>query len=505
MRHTVPLPRGWTDAEISTLGEVVTGFTPSTTRSEFYGGSIPFVRPQELKGLPVAVTETTLTNLGAEATRVVPETSVLVGCIGTLGKTGITAAPAAFNQQINAIVPGIACIPKWLFYGTQSPPFQRQMAANASATTVAIINKGRFSLLRLPVAPLPEQHRIVEAIESYLTRLDNAVALLERVEQNLKRYRASVLTAAVEGRLVPTEAELARRDGRSYEPASELLKRVLVERKARLSKGAAGKARSRGASEEPAAPDTASLPVLPEGWCWATLDQVCWDALIGLVRSRDVQLQGASGYEYLKMDAIGMDGALELSGLVRVAASATEAERYSLQAGDVLFNTRNSVELVGKTAFVRAFRPGLLFNNNIMRLRFPSALRPAFLAWEMCSPAFRARLDRVKRATTSVAAVYAKDLFPLAVALPPAPEQERITAAIERACSAADNVSEQCRGAVERCRRLRQSILNSAFEGKLIEQDPNDEPASALLDRIRAERAAAGAPKARGRRKRSAE
>jgi len=352
--------------------------------------------------------------------------------------------------------------------------------------------------------PLQEQHRIVAAIDSYLTRLDNAVALLERVQENLKRYRASVLKAAVEGRLVPIEAELARREGRSYGPASELLKHILAERKTRWSEAAAAKVRSR-TYEEPAAPDTASLPDLPEGWCWATLDQVCCDALIGLVRSRDAQLQGASGYEYLKMDAIGMDGTLDLSGLVRVDASATEAERYSLRAGDVLFNTRNSVELVGKTASVRAARPGLLFNNNIMRLRFPSELRPAFLAWEMCSPSFRTRLDRVKRATTSVAAVYAKDLFPLPVALPPAPEQERISDAIERACSAADSVSAQCRGAVEHCRRLRQAILNWAFAGKLVEQDPSDEPASVVLGRIKAERVAAGEAKPRARKRRSTE
>ena len=95
------------------------------------------------------------------------------------------------------------------------------------------------------------------------------MATLERVQRNLKRYRASVLKAAVEGRLVPTEAELARAEGRDYEPASVLLERILAERRRRWQE-----AGGRGKYQEPVAPDTTDLPELPEGWCWATMDQV---------------------------------------------------------------------------------------------------------------------------------------------------------------------------------------------------------------------------------------
>ena len=133
-------------------------------------------------------------------------------------------------------------------------------------------------------AATPEQHRIVEAIESYFTRLDDAVATLERVQRNLKRYRASVLKAAVEGRLVPTEAELARAEGRDYEPASVLLERILAERRRRWEEAELAKMKAKGKTpkddkwkakyKEPVAPDTSNLPDLPEGWCWATVEQL---------------------------------------------------------------------------------------------------------------------------------------------------------------------------------------------------------------------------------------
>jgi type I restriction enzyme S subunit len=127
-----------------------------------------------------------------------------------------------------------------------------------------------------------EQDRIVAEIEKQFTRLDAATAALKRVQANLKRYRASVLKAACEGRLVPTEAELARKEGRAYEPADKLLQRILRERRARWEADTLAKMQASGKPpkddhwkqkyKEPSAPDTSNLPPLPEGWCWASLE-----------------------------------------------------------------------------------------------------------------------------------------------------------------------------------------------------------------------------------------
>ena len=137
--------------------------------------------------------------------------------------------------------------------------------------------------------PPDEQRRIVETVDSYFTRLDGVAATLERVRRRLKQYRASILKASVEGRLVPTEAELARDEGRDYEPASVLLERILAERRRRWEEAELARMKAAGKTpkndkwkaryKEPSAPDTATLPRLPEGWCWATVNQVLSEPL----------------------------------------------------------------------------------------------------------------------------------------------------------------------------------------------------------------------------------
>ena len=115
--------------------------------------------------------------------------------------------------------------------------------------------------MSIPLPPLPEQRRIVAEIEKQFTRLDAGVAALKRVQANLKRYRASVLKAACEGRLAPQDP--------ADEPADRLLARILAERRAKWEAEHPGKK-----YVEPAAPVTDGLPELPVGWCWASVEQI---------------------------------------------------------------------------------------------------------------------------------------------------------------------------------------------------------------------------------------
>jgi type I restriction enzyme, S subunit len=172
--------------------------------------------------------------------------------------------------------------PKYVLYCLRAS--ERRLAERATGSTFEAISGRALRDHLVAVAPLAEQRRIVAEIEKQFTRLEAAVVALKRVQANLKRYRASVLKAACEGRLVPTEAELARAENRPYETADKLLVRILKERRARweadqLAKmQAAGKApkddKWKAKYREPAPPDTLTLRPLPEGWCWATIQQI---------------------------------------------------------------------------------------------------------------------------------------------------------------------------------------------------------------------------------------
>jgi type I restriction enzyme S subunit len=135
-----------------------------------------------------------------------------------------------------------------------------------SGTTRLKLPQGPMRQIPLLIPAEEEQREIVAEIEKQFTRLEAGVAGLRRVQANLKRYRAAVLKAACEGKLVPTEAELARKEGRSYETGAQLLERILTER--------CEKWNGKGKYKEPAKPDTTNLPPLLEGWAWASVEQL---------------------------------------------------------------------------------------------------------------------------------------------------------------------------------------------------------------------------------------
>ncbi len=151
-------------------------------------------------------------------------------------------------------------------------------SANSAGVNLPRISAKRLAEYRFRLAPRPEQHRIVAKIESLFARLDEGVAALKRAEANLERYRASVLKAAVEGRLT----EQWRRENPPTETGEDLLRRILAERRRRWEAEQLAKFEAKGRKppknwrakyKEPVAPDTSGLPGIPEGWCWATVEQ----------------------------------------------------------------------------------------------------------------------------------------------------------------------------------------------------------------------------------------
>jgi type I restriction enzyme S subunit len=357
------------------------------------------------------------------------------------------------------------------------------------------------------LAPRGEQDRIVEAIESHLTRLDDAVATLERVQRNLKRYRAAVLKAAVEGRLVPTEAELARAEGRRYEPASVLLERILAARRRRWEEAELAKMKAKGKApkderwkekyEEPVAPDTAELPDLPEGWCWVRID-TAGHVQLGRQRS-PAHHNGANMRPYLRVANVFEDR-IDVADVMSMNFTAKEFESYRLDFGDILLNEGQSPHLVGRPAMYRNEAPGACFTNSLVRFQASTGVDPRFALLVFLAQLHMRRYMRIAQITTNIAHLGAGRFAEIEFPLPPLLEQSRIADEVDRLMTTTLATMASVAANLARIDRLRKSILKWAFEGRLVDQDPTDEPASALLDRIRAEREAAiGDSQTRGR------
>jgi len=161
------LPNSWKFVNISEIGKIITGNTPSKKNLSFYSNTIPFFKPTDLNsGYYVKDSSDKLSNKGAKHARVIPERCTLVTCIGaTIGKTGFNRIAGATNQQINSIIPNLEIIfPEYLYFLCISPQTQKLILNNASSTTLPIINKSKFGKLLIPIPPLNEQKRIFQSL-----------------------------------------------------------------------------------------------------------------------------------------------------------------------------------------------------------------------------------------------------------------------------------------------------------------------------------------------------
>lgn len=175
----------WVTAKLKDVAKVVTGKTPQTSNSEYYGGDIPFVSPADLNEGILSETKTYLTSSGADQVYRVPKNTVLVSCIGNLGKLAITAKEVCFNQQINGLIFDEQKIfPKYGFYFAQT--IKPQLEKASSSTTLPIVNKSRFSDLEIKYPPLAEQRRIASILDQADELRQKRQQAIEKLDQLLQ-------------------------------------------------------------------------------------------------------------------------------------------------------------------------------------------------------------------------------------------------------------------------------------------------------------------------------
>jgi type I restriction enzyme S subunit len=482
MVKSMELPNGWAWATLDQLAKGRSqSVDPSKYRSEkFELYSIPGFdsgSPEYLAGEEIGSTK----QLVGEGDVLISKINPRINRVWLVGK-GKKLRKIASTEWI--VFPRNDCVDgKYLKCFLRQHAVRNFLATNVSGVGGSLmrVKPSTFDGYRIPIAPLSEQRRIVEKIETLFAELDKGEESLRQVQVLLARYRQSVLKAAVTGEL--TADWRAQRAGQ-LEHGRDLLARILKARRENWQ--------GRGKYKEPNQPDINGLPELPENWAWATLESLAANAAHAMVdgpfgSKLKTEHYTKSGVRVIRLENIG-DGVFIDKKSYISEEHAAELQRHSISGGDIVIASLG-VQLpkacivpdrIG-TAIVKA--DCIKFSPNI------DFVVPNFIMAWLNSPQLRRRvavsIRGVGRPRLNLA-----DLRSLAVPLPSWEEQRviaRLTEASERFVHSIDYC---CVAALKQSSALRQSILNTAFSGKLVPQELSDEPASELLARVRAQRSA---------------
>ncbi|WP_312264401.1 restriction endonuclease subunit S [Rivihabitans pingtungensis] len=429
-------------------------------------------------------------------------TQELVGACVIAGKTSLRVMLSdkilRFNFAKEAMKP-------WLLRYLGSFAGRSQIESLASGNQDSMRNIGQVNIgrIQVPIAPRAEQTRIVAKLEELLSDLDAGVAELKAAQKKLKQYRQSLLKAAVEGALTADW----RAKNTPSETGAQLLTRILTERRARWEAKQLAKFAEQGKTPpkdwqkkypEPVQPDTTGLPALPQGWVWASVDQLAESVRNGLSKTPNTE---GKGFPIFKINAV-RPMAVNFSAIKHIELSEADAADYWVEVGDVLATRYNgSVDLLGVFGLVKKFSQQTLYPDKLIRMK--PVLGGVAGSWlEMCGNVGFSRAHLVSRVKTTAGqtGISGNDLKKTPIPLPPVDEQTEILECVGAGLEHMAYLELPIEHSLRQSAAQRQNILRAAFAGQLVPQDPADEPASVLLERIRAERAAQNAAKpARGR------
>lgn len=465
---------------------------------------IPLVRIRD-----VLSGETTSFYMGAyDDVYLVKQGDLLIGMDGDFNCGYWGSQLALLNQRVCKVTPNDSFYDK-RFLAHVLPGYLAAINANTPSVTVKHLSSKTIGEIDLPLPPRAEQTRIVAKLDELLSDLDAGVVELKAAQKKLQRYRQSLLKAAVEGVLTASWRE-TQRSANTPPPESgaELLERILRERRARWEEKQVAKFKEQGKTPpkdwqrkypEPVAPGIIGLPELPEGWAWASMDQLSHFVRNGISKTPNTN---SIGYPILRINAV-RPMSVRFDEIKNIDLVADQAADYFIENGDLLATRYNgSVDLLGVVGLVRNLPFEILHPDKLIRMK-PVVAGALGLWIEIAANTSYSRMHIVKRVKTTAGqtGISGEDLKKMPIPLPPLAEQGISVELVSDQLAALIEQHSAVERALKQSAAQRQNILRAAFAGQLVPQEPNDEPASVLLERIRSERAAQAATKKPGGRK----
>lgn len=427
------LPENWCWTTIKNVATVVTGGTPAKNNPAYYGGKFPFFKPADLDvGRHVSEASEYLSDLGKSVSRAIPAQSTAVCCIGSIGKCGFLEVEGTTNQQINSAIPYFNALYQYFYMNTEF--FLNQLRGSASATTIAIVNKTKMESCYYPLAPLAEQQRIVDRIESLFAKLDEAKEKAQAVVDSFETRKAAILYKAFTGELTA-----------KWREEHNISKTTWGEKK------------------------------------WG-------DFLQSIEAGKNWSAEGRppEGTEFgvVKVSAVTWGEFDELESKTCVVAEQWNS-KTQIHKGDFLFSRANTLQLVGNCVIVRNISKRLMLSDKILRFKFDEIAHPRFVLYFTRSRIYREQVEQLASGNQDgMRNISQKNLKLVSFPIPTVVEQIEIISILDRAFAKEQQTKEAAEKVLDQIELMKKSILARAFRGELGTNDPSEESAVELLKQL---------------------
>ncbi|WP_236766953.1 restriction endonuclease subunit S [Agrobacterium tumefaciens] len=476
------LPEGWCWAVLGDLANLIRGvsYKKEQSTSEYTREKIPLLRGNNIQSGYIDNTELIYVNSDCVSPpQILDESDIILtmssGSISLIGKSAYFTSPSekvTFGAFCGCLRSKDIIFARWIYHYLQTSYYRKKISTAAKGTSLNNLKRDHLLSLPIPFCTPENIQQICHEVDRLMAEVENGEAALEDARKGLETFRRALLKSAVTGELTREWRE----NNQPNETGHDLLARIKGERDATSSKGRS----KRAAASQPL--DTSELPELPEGWAWARISDV---GVVQLGRQRSPQHhQGDNMHRYLRVANVFEDR-IELGDVKEMNFTPSELETFELRRNDILLNEGQTPDLLGRSAMWRSDERGMCFQNTLLRFRATEPMEPEF-----CLLVFRyylhaKRFKQESQITTNIAHLSSGRFSVIEFPVPPIDEQREI---VRQALTALDStvdaklVFEQQKADAA---RLRQAILKSAFEGTLVPQDSSDEPASAMLERLK--------------------